>query len=142
MLLRIMALNIAGGLHAKVHDAYIRSLINDHDICAFSHTGSENIGLIKTHKCISMPRPTMHTHGGVACLVKNWLAPYTVVARQHPHLGILWLKIKAPSVKSAIFLAICYLPPSESTYYKETPHTITVHFDTLRKDILHFSSAG
>lgn len=75
-------------------------------------------------------------------MVKPWLAKHTRVVRRHPHLGIMWLNIKIPNRGLPIFMAACYLPPSESSYYKESGFSLQNHFDTLRLDSAEFQLKG
>ena len=77
----------------------------------------------------------------MAILVKAHLAPYTSVARRHPNFGVLWLRIALPC-RPALYLAGCYLPPQDSTYYKTTTYTLPAHFTSLQTDISSFSDRG
>ena len=89
-----------------------------------------------------MPRPLNGLHGGVACLIRGWLIKCTRVERKHRDLGIMWLRITLPQHGTPIFVAVCYLPPAESTYYRDTPHDRASHFETLSEDVAHFSLRG
>ena len=135
-------MNIAGNLKEKIHHAYVRSVLSNHDIIGVCHTGSEQIEQMRTHKCILMPRTHAPTHGGVACLIKEWLVPFCRVTRKHPHLGILWIRVSLPQCAHTLYFAVCYFPPKDSSYYKDTQYTIRTHFDTLRQDIAEFASSG
>ena len=89
-----------------------------------------------------MPRPCNGLHGGVACLIRGWLSKHTRVERKHPDLGIMWLRITLPQHGTPIFIAACYLPPAESTYYRDTSHDKASHFEALQEDVAHFSLRG
>ena len=137
-----MALNIDGGLHEKVHtSSCVRSLMSNHDVCAFADTGPCGVGEISGYTIFCLPRPDKANHGGVAISIKGWLTRHTRVVRQHPTLGILWICISLPN-RRPLYVAACYLPPGGSTYYKDTPYTIDTHFDALRADISEFSHLG
>ena len=138
----MLEININGDLKEKIHHAYVRSVISNHDLIGVCHAGSEQIERVRTHKCIIMPRPHLPSHGGVACLVKEWLVPYCKVARKHPHLGIMWLSIQLPDCAVTLYFAVCYFPPRDSNYYKDTPHTIHDHFVTLKQDVAEFMQYG
>lgn len=135
-------MNINGNLKEKIHHEYVRSVISNHDLVGVCHAGSDQIERVRTHKCIIMPRPHLPSHGGVAWLMKEWLVPYCRVARKHPHLGIMWLRIQPPECAITLYVAVCYFPPRESNYYQDTPHTIHNHFETLKQDIAEFMHCG
>ena len=138
----MLEVNINGNLKEKIHHEYVRSVISNYDLVGVCHAGSEQVERVRTHKCIIMPRPHLPSHGGVACMVKEWLVPYCRVARKHPHLGIMWLCIQLPECAITLYFAVCYFPPRESNYYKNTPHTIQHHFDTLKQDVAEFMQCG
>jgi len=54
----------------------------------------------------------------------------------------MWLRITLPQHGTPIFVAACYLPPAESTYYRDTPHDRASHFETLKEDVAYFSLRG
>ena len=137
-MLRFVSLNIAGNLHEKIHTTCIRSIIANHDLAAFTHTGSIPIGRIGGFKCIHLPRPHQSQHGGVAIMMKDGLASHSHVIRKHAESGILWVGIALPN-RRPISLAVCYLPPHGSTYYSQTGISMASHFDTLRADVAEFS---
>ena len=136
-----MSLNIKGDLHAKVHSTCIRSLMSNHDIMCFSHAGHEPVGQIPGYRIYHLSRIHDPVYGGVAIAVSNHVAQHCKIVRSHADMGMLWLCLTLPRC-TPLYIACCYLPPVNSTYYKNTNMSIKLHFDTLQSDITYFSNLG
>lgn len=125
----------------------VRVYLMQHDMVALVHTGAtpglEAIALDRDVHCVcSMPRPVGHAHGGVACYVKPWLRHACTVARKHEELGILWVRVDGVCSRP-LFVAICYLPPQASSYYKAAGAAdLLDHFAVLQSDAAAFGASG
>ena len=134
-------MNIDGHLDSKIHSDCVRAIVHNHDIVAFSHTGGNHVSHVSGYQVISMVRPVDALYGGVAICVRSWLTRHVRVVRKHPHFGVMWIRIAVPECEP-VFLAACYLPHEQSSYYKETPHSMKSHVDTLQADVAQFSRHG
>lgn len=128
----------------------LQRLVNGFDLIGFANTGNVDLSVnppcISEHfKCISvLNRPYNPAKGGVGCYVKKWLVPHVEVVREYPELGIMWVHINQLAHDgSDLYVAIVYLPPSESTYYTSVLGVgRDKHWDQLLEDIRLFNTLG
>lgn len=77
--------------------------------------------------------------GGVGCLVRETLlVDFHVSVLDISYEGITWLKLENKSGEGVICLAVCYLPPSNSTRHVNAPD----FFDTLLGNIHEYQQLG
>jgi hypothetical protein len=117
-----------------------------HDVAALVHTaakpGLQPVALDGMHCLYSMARPLDSSFGGVACLIQPWLKEHARVVRKRPDMGIMWIKFAGINPR-LLFVAICYLPPATSGYYKEPGMPDRAgHFAALQSDVSEFSGNG
>jgi hypothetical protein len=118
-----------------------------HDILGLTHTGTDGTDTpLGDWICVrALTRPHQPRDGGVALFVAPAMRARVSVVREHASLGILWSRVDLPpgAEGQPSFLAICYLPPGESTTYRGA-HGCTreVHWDTLQADAAEFACSG
>ena len=90
-----------------------------HDILGLTHTGTDGTDTpLGDWICVrALTRPHQPRDGGVALFVAPAMRARVSVVREHASLGILWSRVDLPpgAEGQPSFLAICYLPPGEST---------------------------
>ena len=93
-----------------------------HDLVGLVHTGSDRADTpMGDMECVHVAqRPVGTASGGVAVFASRALKPRVSFVREHAMLGIVWVRVDLPAGAEGdpTFVAVCYLPPAGSPFYR------------------------
>jgi exonuclease III len=126
----------------KLDDALFINEINQHQIIGLVETHSTDTNDIHCEKYytvqVNRPRSGKKEHGGIAILVHNSIKK-GVKFHYSESPDLVWVQLQKQyfHLEDDIFLAIVYIPPTNSTYSKKQNMD---PFELLEKDITKYSA--
>lgn len=125
-------------------------ILGEADIVGLAHTGVTNTcgPVLPGFKPIACtPRTFEPRSGGVAVYAKDHIAKHVRLADEHAEFGITWVCVSGMhGQRKPIYIAMCYLPPDGSAYYKhargDTTLSILEHAELLHCDIPRHLARG
>ena len=136
-----MTWNIGKGLCNKLNDSNFTSLISNYDIICLSECWiSENdIFDVHNYRKVVFPRKRGKGGGIVIFYRENLHTCLSVV--ENVHDCIIWLKLTQSGCED-IYVAFCYFPPENSTFYNNANVTDIDLFQSLEDSISIYKDLG